>query len=138
MVDSDTTAQIGANAQINQGSGDYAVPANNVDPDQGVWVGASNRVSLDQFTLGFAGGIAGIAGAISIGRIVNDVNATIGTGADLRARSAVEVNALSDKSMTGFTLSGAGGVVGLGASVSVYSLGSSFDSNYEDDEGHLR
>ncbi|TAK65480.1 MAG: hypothetical protein EPO22_04755, partial [Dehalococcoidia bacterium] len=65
MIDSDTTAQIGANAQINQGSGNFAVGANGVDPDQGVWVGASNRVSLLQLSLGVAGGIAGIAGAVS-------------------------------------------------------------------------
>ncbi|MBI3917574.1 MAG: hypothetical protein HY322_11275 [Betaproteobacteria bacterium] len=136
VIDSDTTAQIGDNAQINQGSGNYAVLANGVGPDQGVWVGASNRVELLQLSIGIAGGIAGIAGAISIGSIANDVNATIGTGADVRARSMVEVNALSDKSLDGFTLSGAGGLVGLGASVSVYSLGSTFDAGYEDNEGN--
>ena len=50
----------------------------------------------------------------------------------VRASRDVEVHAVADHSVTGYTFSGAGGAVGLGASVSVWSVGKDFSATYED------
>jgi hypothetical protein len=134
LIDSDTTAAIGANANINQRSGDWR--SNSVGLEQGVHVGAANRTVVTSFAGSLGVGFVGLAGAVDFGSIKNDVTARIGDGADVSARGKVEVNALSVKQLTGFTFSASGGVVGLGASVSVWSIGDKFSDSYEDSEAN--
>jgi hypothetical protein len=129
LIDSDTTAYIGQNAYINQTGGNTGA-----DPDQSVFVGASNEVRVTSFAGAVAGGVVGMGGAINVGTIKNDTSAKILSGARVTAQKDVEVNALGIKELDGFTFSGAGGLVGLSASVSVWSLGTTIEKNYENDE----
>ena len=129
LVDSDTTAFIGSNASINQGAGLSG------DADQGVYVGASNQAHLSTFVVGVAGGVVGVGGAVDVGSLNNDTLAEIRSGAVVDAENDVEVNAVGIHEVDGFTLSGAGGLVGLTAAVSVWSVGNPISSDYQNDEG---
>ena len=88
------------------------------------------------FAGALAGGAVGIAGAVDVGSLKNDTLAQIGNGANVSAEKNVEVNSLGIKDMSGFTFSGAGGVVGLAAAVSVWSVGETIESNYSDNDGN--
>jgi len=133
IFDSDTTAAIGAGAKINNDEANY-LTASGVGGSQGVFVGAANRADITSFAGALGVGFVGLAGAVDFGSIKNDTTASIGSGAIVKAAGNVEVHAVADKHLTGFTFSGAGGVVGLGASVSVWSVGEDFSSTYEDSE----
>src|SRR5262245_36829719 len=79
---------------------------------------------------GAAGGVGALAGGVDVGTIRNDVSALVAGGADVRAEGNVEVNAHSARDVDSFAIGGAGGLVGLNASVSVWSLGDRFSPNY--------
>src|SRR5262249_13384891 len=132
--DSNTSARIGDNAQINRGSADYRF--HTVGAGQGVYVNASNDASAISAAGAFGAGLVGLAGAVDFGSFKNSVNASVGGGADVSAKDDVEVNALALKEIRGFSLSGAGGLVGLAASVSVWSIGEQFTDSYQDSEGN--
>ena len=66
LIDSDTTADIGANAKINQ-----ALNNSSADSSQGVYVNASNETQITSF-----------AGGIDYGSVKNDTTASIGTGSN--------------------------------------------------------
>ncbi|MCB9929003.1 MAG: hypothetical protein H6844_06280 [Alphaproteobacteria bacterium] len=133
LIDSDATARIGEGAMINQRNGNYLTNGS-VGSDQGVYVGASNDARILEGAGAVGLGLAGIAGAVSFGSIKNDVNASIGTGAHVNAHGDLSVNALANKELQGFTISGSGGLAALAASVSVWSIGEDFSSAYEDND----
>ncbi len=128
LVDSDTTAFIG-NADINTVGGLAG------DADQSVFVSASNEAHLTTFVVGIAGGFVGVGGAVDIGSLKNDTSAEIRTGAVVNAENDVDVNAVAIHEVDGFTLSGAGGAVALTAAVSVWSVGTPIQKDYQNDEG---
>lgn len=139
VMDSDTLAEIG-NADIN---------LNTVSATQNVYVNAGNETRLHTIVGALSGGVVGVGGAVDIGVIRNDVGAKIRGGANVSAGNDVEVNALAIKELDGFTASASGGVVGLGAAVAVWSVGTPIDQDYngqkpaesggvsaQDDAGH--
>ncbi|MDN3720474.1 hypothetical protein QW131_17585 [Roseibium salinum] len=134
IIDSDTTAAIGLGAEINNDAANY-LTSNGVNGNQGVYVNASNKVGVTSFAGALGVGFVGLAGAVDFGRITNDTVAAINAGAIVKAAGDVEVGSVSIKNLTGFTFSGAGGVVGLGASVSVWSIGENFSDGYDDKSG---
>ena len=136
LIDSDTSAYIGADARINQSDPDMdGIINEGADPDQSVYVNASNKVRVTSFAGALAAGFVGVGGAVDVGSIKNDVSAKILGGAHVAALKDVEVNALGIKELDGFTVSGAGGFVGLTASVSVWSVGTPIEKNYSDSDG---
>jgi hypothetical protein len=131
LVDSDTTALIGGSADVNQTGGNAGAGGL-----QSVFVNAANEVRVTTFAIGAAGGLVGLAGAVDFGSVKNDQAAKILGGAAITASKDVEVNALAIVEFDGFTFSGAGGLVGLSAAVSVWSIGSALESSYEDNDGN--
>lgn len=130
LVNSSTSAVIGDGAQINQANPGSA------DPTQSVYVNASNDVTIQTFIIGVAGGFVGVTGAVDVGNLNNDIKAEVQANANVRAKNDVEVNAVGLKSLTGYTISGAGGFVGAGASVNVWSIGTTLEKQYSDNDGH--
>ncbi len=133
IIDSDTRATIGAGAKVNRTGGN-----NDALSTQSVYVNAGNIVEGFSFAGSVAGGVGAVAGAVDFGTIKNDAFATIEAGAQVSAKDDVEVNALGIKNVQGFSFSGAGGAVALAASVSVWSIGSTLERNYSDDQGVRR
>jgi hypothetical protein len=82
-------------------------------------------------TGGLGIGIAGIGGAVDIGVIRNDTAAFIAEGAEVHALSDVDLLALSVKDVHTLAVAAAGGIVGAVGSVSVWTIGSEFESSYE-------
>lgn len=130
MIDSDTTAEIGADAQVNQTQNNAAATSL-----QQVYVNAANEARVTSFAGAAAGGLGAVGGAVDFGTLNNDTYAHIGDGAEVRARGNVDVNALAIKDLDGFTLSGAGGVVALTGAVSVWSIGTPLQESYANEEG---
>ncbi len=130
LIDSDTTASIRPNALINQAIGNPGA-----DFQQSVYVNAANTVRGTSFAGALGGGTVGVAGAVDVGALKNDTLAEIGSGARVTARDDVEVNSLGIKDTNGFTFSGAGGLVGLSAAVSVWSIGTPLQKNYSNRDG---
>ncbi|RRS02329.1 LEPR-XLL domain-containing protein, partial [Aquabacterium soli] len=126
LIDSDTTASIEANAQINQTNGNAGA-----SQQQGVTVRAANRVETFSFAGSLAGGLVGIAGAVDVGSVKNDTRAVVRGGAAIAARGKVAVGAHHLDYNRGFTLSAGGGFVGVAASVSVWSLGTQLSGGYQ-------
>ncbi len=118
LIDSDTYATIETGAHINQLDNNSHGKAG-----QSVYVNSANQVDGFSFAGSVAGGIGAVAGAVDFGTIKNDSLAVIETGAKVRAVEDVEVNALGIKNVEGFAISGAGGLVGIAGSVSVWSIG---------------
>gem|GEM_PF-5747045 len=127
LVDSNTTARIGANAQINTSLG--STPNGN----QSVYVNAANTLNAFTFSGAFGVGVVGLSGAVNVGILRNDTLAEIGSGAIVTARNDAVVSSLSIENIRGYTLGGAAGAVGLAASVSVWSVGSALEKNYSNE-----
>ncbi|MCW5626703.1 MAG: hypothetical protein KIT73_18450, partial [Burkholderiales bacterium] len=133
LVDSNTHAFIGVDARINQTADNAAASA-----AQSVFVGAANRLDGLVIGGGVGGGFVGVGGAVSVGSIRNDTSAVIESGAQVRARRDVEVNAVSAKDLEGYTVSAAGGFVGVQGSVSVWSVGAPIEKNVSNDRNQSR
>ena len=99
-------------------------------------MGAANKAHATTFAGAIAGGFVGVGGAVYVGVLKNDVNAQIGSSARVAARNDVEVNALGIKDVDGFVVSAAGGFVGVGASVQVWSVGEQLQRSYSDASGN--
>ncbi len=126
VLDSDTRAYIDGGARVNTGSGANA--------NQDVHVQAVNDVAILAVSGAAAGGIAGLAGGVDVGVIHNDTSAFI--AGDVRAQRDVRVTALADREIDSFAISIGAGGVGLGAAVTVYSIGGNLVATYEyDDDG---
>ena len=115
VVQTQTFATIAQNAVINGAAGAGA--------EQDVAVAARDRTGIVSKDGGFAVALgAGLAGAVDVGVIQSSVGATI-AAQSVSARRDVVLAAVADKQISSNVLSGAGGIVGLAASVSVYSIG---------------
>ena len=134
VVDSDTFATVGEDAQINRNAGLYTKPE--VDANQGIWIGAANELTLVAGALGIAGGFVGVGASVNYTSARNDTGATVGAGADLTAKGSVNVISVSDKVVKGYVAAGGAGVVGVSGAINVLAIGSSFDSSYTDDQGN--
>ena len=131
LITSTTEAVIDAGALIN------TVAPGSANADQGVYVEAANNASISSYVIGVAvGGYAGIAGSIDVGALSNNTFAQVDTGVTIKAARDVAVNAVSQKNLVGYVISGDGGFVGAGASVSVWSLGTQVTGSYSDTSGN--
>ena len=132
LINSTTTATIGASAQVNRADQARA------NAEQDVFVNASNVVDINTFVIGVAGGFVGVTGAVNIGTLNNNTLAEIQASAGVTALGRIEVNALGLKDLGGYTVSGAGGVVAAGASVDVWSIGTKLNKTYADNSGNSK
>ncbi len=130
LIHSTTDAVVGGGAVIN--GADQAIANGN----QSIYVNASNDVDIHTYVIGVAGGFVGVTGAVDVGTLNNNIKAEVQTGAKLTAKNDVDVHAVGLKHLTGFTISGAGGFVGAGASVNVWSIGTKLEKQYSDNDGH--
>lgn len=119
MLTINTSASIGDNAAINTATG---LPAAHAAQD--VVVAARDSTASYVLDGGFAGGLyAGINGAVDVGVFRNNVAATIGDDATVKARRDVLVSALSNKAGTSTAVSGTFGAVAIAAGISIYNYG---------------
>ncbi|MDZ4169923.1 MAG: hypothetical protein U1E26_09770, partial [Coriobacteriia bacterium] len=125
VITSDTTAYIGNSAMINTAAG-------TTGSGQSVNVSAVNKAHVLGVGGGAGVGIAGVGGAIDVGVIRNDTSAYLGAGSETRARSNVDVNALSMKQVETVVISVAAGIVGVPISVSVWTVGTTATTTYSD------
>jgi len=122
-----TDATVGDNADINAKSGASA--------DQNVEVVAEDDAKTLTIAGGVAAGFVGVAGGVDIGVLSISVAATTGEsfGSNaIRALNDVTVSAMSRKQVQTFALSFGAGAVGVAGSVSVWSLGTTASTTYED------
>jgi hypothetical protein len=124
LLDVATTASIGdaAVTASNSGSG---------SPD--VVVIARDSSSVAAIDGGLAIGAGAIAGAVDVGILKNTTSASIADGASITAEGRVDVAGLQNISTDSIVVSAAGGIVGIAAGVSVYSIG---DGIAPDSEGN--
>ena len=98
--------------------------------NQDVRVVAVNDVTVLAIAGAVGVGIVGLAGGVDVGVLHNDTTAFI-AGADVRARRHVHASARwPTATSSSFAISAGGGVVGLGAAVSVWTLGGNLVSTY--------
>jgi len=141
QIDSDTTAYIDRNAQINSAS-DNTTAAH---ADQGVSVTAYNHVIALGVDGAINGGVfGGIGGAVDIGTIANttqaallsdidgDSTATTDTGV-ANARQDVLVAATSDRDIRSRAAAAGGGGVTLDLGVSFWTIGDEVSATYDVD-----
>ncbi|WP_198937984.1 hypothetical protein, partial [Pelomonas sp. KK5] len=128
LLDSNTTAIIGANTKINKNN-------TGADARQGVYVTAANSASGTHFTGAVAGGFVGVGGAVQVGSLKNDTAARILGNADVNAKGDVLVNGISRIDLDSLTISGAGGFVGAAGAVTVWSVGTPLERSYKNDQG---
>ena len=102
--------------------------------DQAVFVNAADEARVVTFAGGVAGGLVGVAGAVDIGVLRNNTKAEIQSGARVVTKKSVAVNAMGIKEIDAIAASGAGGAVGLTASVSVWSVGDKLNKNYSNED----
>ncbi len=131
LVNSNTVAYIGSNAQINQTNSDASGT-----PNQGVFVGASDLVSATVAARFGTGGFVAVGAGITVGSIKNDTTATIRNGTNVRAKGNVAVNALQINDLHIYAFGGAGGFVPVEASVAVWTVGSQVEKTYTDNNNH--
>ncbi|MCP4968404.1 MAG: hypothetical protein GY926_24620, partial [bacterium] len=118
-VDSDTTATIEGGASVSTA--------------QSVNVSASNAVVVLDVGGAFAvGGAVSLSGGVDVGIIRNTTTAVVEKDAVVQASRDVSVYALSLKHVTSYAVSvGVSGVIGVGASVAVWTLGDALDSSFD-------
>ena len=119
-----TTAFVGPDSDVNLDAG--------ADGSQSVNVSAVDYFKSLTIAGGIAGGFVGVAGGVDIGIADTSAQAYIGEGSNVHAKADVEVNGLSRKEVQTYALSAAGGFVGVAIAVSVWSVGTKTNSNYQD------
>jgi hypothetical protein len=122
-----TEAFIGPNSQINLASG--------ADASQSVNVSAVDYFKSLTIAGGIAGGAVAVAGGVDVGVADTSAQARIGQGSTVHAKKDVEVFGLSRKEVQTYALSIAGGFVGVAIAVSVWSVGTQANSDYQDSGG---
>lgn len=115
VVSSDTIAQIGSQAQINQASGANAA--------QGVHVVAQNHYDSTVIVGSAAFGAVSLSGAVDVGALRHNTQAVIGSGAGVKAAGDIEVKAVQSTDIQSVVISGSVGLAGVAGGVSVYSVG---------------
>ncbi len=130
LISSTTEATISADALID------TLHQNLANTAQSVYVNAGNDTNVQTFIIGIAGGFVGVSGAVDVGTLNNNVTAEVASGATVNAKDNVEVNAVGIKNIAGFDISGAGGFVGVGGAVSVWSIGTQIQKSTKDQNGN--
>mgnify|MGYP001791491610 CR=1 FL=1 len=129
IVDSDTQAFIGQDAQINQ-----SPPS--AGSRQDVRVTADNTLNLLGISGSAAGGLVGLSGGVDVGIVRNDTSARVDEGVNIDAQRDVIVQAHSRKDIDSYAISGSiGGFVGVAGAVAVHSIGANPLLNFTDEEG---
>src|SRR5581483_5814621 len=127
LMDVTTTAFIGPDSQVNTAGGAGGSQSVNVSA-----VAYSKTLTIAG---GAAFGFVGVAGGVDVGVADTSAQAYIGMGSNVHAAQDVEVNGLSRKEVQTYAVSVGGGFVGVGASVSVWSVGTETNSNYQNADG---
>ncbi|HEY1378701.1 MAG TPA: hypothetical protein VGF55_18020, partial [Gemmataceae bacterium] len=130
-VETTTEAFVGSGARaalINQDPRFQAGGAFAPGAGQTVQVEADDTARLDDRSGALAGGLAGVGASIDVSAVRNRAVASVGSGARISAAGDVSVLAGSDRGLSSFVLSVAGGFVGLNGSVAVASLGAPIDA----------
>src|SRR6185437_1670354 len=94
---------------------------------QDVVVVARDSSSVAAIDGGLAIGAGAVAGAVDVGILRNSTEATIADGATINAKDRVEVAGLQNTGVQSTVVSAAGGLIGIAAGVSVYSIGDGID-----------
>jgi hypothetical protein len=126
LIESDATAELLDGTQVNATAGRELRIGD-------VFVNAANTTAVRAYTIGAAGGLVGLGGAVDVGSVRNDVTARIGEDTTVMAARDIEVNALQLQDLDTLVVSGSLGAVALNAGVSVWSLGSLVDDTIADD-----
>ncbi len=123
FVNANTYAFIGDSARINQGGAQGGV-------DQDVVVSAIDDFKAFAVAGALSAGLAaiGLAGGVDVGILRNDTRAYIGNDAQVDARDDVDVEAKALRDIQSYAVSVGAGTVGLGAAVSVWSIGGTLSS----------
>jgi hypothetical protein len=100
---SGTVASVGSGAVVTAG--------------RDIEVEATDELALNQEVGGGTGGIVGVGGAVAIANLDQNTQATVKAGATLSAGDDVVINASGTEAYNGNSISGNGGLVGLGARV---------------------
>ena len=134
----ETDAIIGAGALINR-----THPIDEMDPfvpssQQSISVNAGDKVSVRTFIVGVAGGFVGVSGAVDVGTLNSNIKAEVQAGAGLSAAGNIAVHAVGIQDIASLTASGAGGFVGVGGAVSVWSIGTQLEKTYTDSDGNTQ
>jgi len=124
LIHSDTEAFLGASSTINSANSGSAV--------QDVHVGAINETTI--LAIGATASVGGVAlgGGVDVGKISNATAAYIASGATVHAKRDVQVVAASDRDIESITVSLAGGLLGFGGAVTVYSIAGDLQSTTPD------
>ncbi len=130
LLKGETDAVIQGSAMIN---GQHQGQAN---ANQDVYVNAGDNATVQTFVIGIAGGFVGVSGAIDVGNLNDNTEALVDSGASVKAKNNVEINAVALKNIHGFDASGAGGFVGVGGAVSVWSVGTQIQKSTKDQNGN--
>jgi hypothetical protein len=126
IYNANTFAYIGAGAKINQA-------LQLLNTNESVNVAAVDSVHNFTLGIGAGGGIAGIGAGIDVGILRNNTAGWIGEDAEVFAHGNIDVIGLSNEDITTYGISGAAGFVGAAGSVSVWSIGTSYSSEYHND-----
>lgn len=133
VFNSNTQATVGAGARIN--SGLTSATQDQYGASQDVVVQALSTSRLIGFGGGLgAAGTAGVGGGATVNVFKGTTNASIGAGAEVKARNDVAVNAYRDldQGVVNFAL-GAGGTAGVGAAVNISVTGGSTSARIDGD-----
>ena len=93
-------------------------------------VSAVNHSMVNDSATGIGIGAVGISGAVDVGRIHHFVWGHIDNDADVKALYDIDVHGLSQKLVDTDSLAAGAGAVGLAGSVSVWNIGTPFNSEY--------
>lgn len=124
-ISSDTNAEIGDGANINQS--DPGTPNDN----QSVSVAAANDASVSNIAGGIAAGIIALEGAVDVGLIRNNTTAAIGNDVSVDAANDVDVHAVARRNVNSIAVNSADGALGIGGSVSAWTIGKKLKSTYD-------
>jgi hypothetical protein len=112
--------------------GDATVTSSNaVSGTPDVVVVARDSSSIAAIDGGLAIGAGAFAGAVDVGILKNTTSASIADGATITSEGRVDVAGLQNTSTDSIVVSAGGGIVGVAAGVSVYSIGDGIDPNGE-------
>ncbi|MGB1815007.1 MAG: beta strand repeat-containing protein, partial [Rubripirellula sp.] len=129
VVQPHVEAWIGKEATVDADSGG-APGANGEKVPTNVNVSAVNHSTIEDSATGVGLGIAGVSGAVDVGRVRHFVWGHVDNDADVKALNDIDVHGLSKKMIDSNTVSGGAGAVGLSGSVSVWNIGAPFNAEY--------
>ncbi len=133
MVSPHVEAWIGKNAIVDANSAGIPAHPGGANGEKGntnVNVSAVDNLQIDS-TDGVGGvGVAGIAGSVDVGKVDYLVWGHIDADATVSAMHDIDVHGLSNKVVDSQVGSVGGGLVGLQGAVTVWNIGTPFDSEY--------